>query len=105
MIRTFTAALLAAALAVGGCTTTVSTTAPLYPIAPGVQVVTGWDYPVFYSGGAYYRYDNGTWMYSHHHDHGYVHAHSVPTAVTSIHNPGSYVHYQPRTAYGEYHQH
>jgi hypothetical protein len=98
IMRNVFAAVVTVVLAGAGCygTTDVSgtvTTPDMAYVSPDVQVVTDYDYPVFYSGGAYYRYDNGVWLRSHRHDRGYIRATGVPRGVLSIRTPGAYVHY------------
>jgi len=62
--------------------------------APGVQVVADYDYPVFYSGGFYYRYDGGHWARSHDYRRGgWEGVRNVPTPVARIDRPERYRHY------------
>lgn len=70
----------------------VEPTAYVY-VNPDVQVIEDYDYPVFYSGGLYWRYDGGVWYSSSWHDRGWVVEHNVPTAVVHIDRPEGYVHY------------
>ena len=100
IMRNLASVVLTAALA-AGCygTTDVSgtvVTPDMDYVGPDVQVVADYDYPVFYSGGAYYRYDNGIWLRSHYHDRGYIRATAVPNAVLTISSPESYRHYHHR---------
>jgi hypothetical protein len=104
-LRTLSAVILAAAatIASAGCYGTTEVSGGAYVrsprleyISPGVQVVADYDYPVFYSGGAYWRYDSGTWLYSHQPYHGFIRARVVPRAVLSIDRPYAYTHYHVR---------
>jgi len=63
-------------------------------VQPGVQVVADYDYPVFYSGGAYYRYDNGYWYSSPYWNRGWRQSREVPVAVRGVHEPWAYRHYR-----------
>jgi hypothetical protein len=64
-------------------------------VSPGVSVVYDYDYPVFYSGGLYWREDGGIWYSSRYHNSGWVVNRSVPYAVGHIENRGAYSHYRP----------
>ena len=75
IMRNIFAAVVTVVLAGAGCygTTDVSgtvTTPDMAYVGPDVQVVADYDYPVFYSGGAYYRYDNGVGLCSQRHNRG-----------------------------------
>ena len=109
MIRTLAASFLAAAaLAAGGCygTTDVSADVPLAPIGGDVSVVTDYDYPVFYSGGVYYRYgDDGGWYRSHYHDRGFVRVDHVPDHIRRIERPEAYRHYHAQPMANRVHRH
>ncbi len=76
-------------------------------VGPGVSVVTGYDYPVFYSNNFYWRYDNGFWYRSPHYYGGWSYYRSPPPVVLGIHNPWSYRNYHPYSAgiygYRNYH--
>jgi len=91
-------------LAVAGCggryraSATVSAPSPrMVYVDPGVWVVANRADPVFYSDGAYYRYDNGVWYRS-----GYLGGWSrvqvgvVPRAVVRIDRPRRYRNYRVR---------
>lgn len=103
-LRNLTAALVAAgALATAGCygeTTVRATTPDLAYVGPDVQVVADYDYPTFYSGGYYYRYDNGVWLSSNYYDRGFIRARIVPRAVLGIDRPYAYVRYHHRHEMG-----
>src|SRR5690348_15090922 len=48
-------------------------------VTPGVQVVAvDYDYPVFFSDGAYWRYDGGVWYSSRAYSGGWAVAYNVP---------------------------
>jgi hypothetical protein len=63
--------------------------------SPGVQVVYDAEYPVFYNGGAYWRYDGGVWYSSRYHDRGWAVRRDVPYEVRGVRNPEGYRHYHP----------
>jgi hypothetical protein len=63
-------------------------------VSPGVEVIADYDYPVFYSGGVYWRYDGGFWYSSRVHTGGWVRSYNVPVAVRSIDRPAAYAHYR-----------
>ena len=66
----------------------------LVEVNPGVQVVQDYDYPVFFSGGLYWRNDGGVWMSSRWHTGGWVRNDGVPVGVRGISHPEGYVHYR-----------
>ena len=70
-------------------------------IEPGIQVVSDYDYPVFYSDNMYWRYDGGVWYSSQWHDRGWATSYSVPERVRRVDRPTQYVHYRSnaRTEY------
>ena len=63
-------------------------------VGPGVQVVAGYDQPVFYSDNFYWRYDNNRWFRSSYYDRGWSYA-TPPRAVLSIDRPYRYRNYRP----------
>ena len=63
-------------------------------VAPGVQVISDYDYPVFYSDGFYWRYDGGAWYRSGYYNRGWGIAYNVPVGVRGISRPEAYVHYR-----------
>lgn len=64
-------------------------------VAPGVQVVADYDYPVFYSDGYYWRYgDGGVWYRSGYYDRGWAVSYNVPYGVRGIARPEAYAHYR-----------
>jgi hypothetical protein len=68
----------------------------MVPVHGGVWVVEGRSHPVFYSSGAYWRYDNGYWYRSSYVDDGYVRVRAgvVPRPVVRIDRPTRYVRYR-----------
>jgi hypothetical protein len=97
--------ILAFLIAGGGCageatyrtTGTVAYSSPdvdMVYVSPGVQVIADYDEPVFYSGGAYWRYDNDTWYRSNSWTGGWTYA-RPPSALLRINQPRAYVHYRP----------
>jgi hypothetical protein len=64
-------------------------------VSPDVQVVADYDVPVFFSGGAYWRYSDGDWYRSNHYAHGWAYDRHPPYAVTNIREPHAYAHYRP----------
>lgn len=75
-------------------TATVEATPALVEVSPGVQVVEDYDYPVFYSDGAYWRYDAGIWYRSPQWRGGWARTYDVPARVRGIDRPGAYAHYR-----------
>ena len=65
-------------------------------VAPGVQVVTDDDYPVFYSDGYYWRFSDGYWYESPYWDRGWSLSYHVPMRLRGIRNPWAYTHYHLR---------
>ncbi len=63
-------------------------------VAPGVQVVSDYDYPVFYSDGFYWRYDNNMWYRSGYYNRGWAVSYNVPVGVRGIARPEAYAHYR-----------
>lgn len=63
-------------------------------IAPGVQVVMDYDYPVFYSDGYYWRYNGGLWYRSGYYNRGWNVWYDVPYSVRGISRPERYVRYR-----------
>ena len=72
---------------------------PMVEIEPGIQVISDYDQPVFYSDNLYWRYDGGTWYSSRWHDRGWATSYNVPERVRRVDRPQSYVHYRGRTEY------
>lgn len=63
-------------------------------LSPGVSVVAGYNYPVFYSDNLYWRYHDNRWYRSRYYDRGWVYA-TPPRAVLSIDRPYRYRNYRP----------
>jgi hypothetical protein len=81
----------------GGARVSAAYTTPdLVYVGPGVQVVADYDYPVFYSEGFYWRYNNGIWLRSRLYNRGFVRVHRVPVVVRNIRYPHRYVHVRAR---------
>lgn len=72
----------------------------LVEVSPGVQVISDYDYPVFYSDGFYWRYDGGLWYQSGYYNRGWGVAYNVPYGVRGIRDPGRYAHYRGNYGYG-----
>ena len=70
-----------------------ATTPDLVDVSPGVQVIADYNYPVFYSDGLYWRWDNGLWYESPYYYGGWGYAYNVPLGVRGIYNPGGYAHW------------
>jgi hypothetical protein len=62
--------------------------------SPGVEVVTDYDYPVFFSDGLYWRNDGGVWYSSRYHNAGWARNERVPMGVRHIDRPEVYAHYR-----------
>lgn len=98
-------AILLAALLAGGCYGEATYTATATPVgvygpdlvyvAPGVQVVADFDYPVFFVDGIYWRYYNNGWYRSSYYNGGWAWA-SPPPSLLRIPHPHTYAHYRPR---------
>ena len=73
-------------------------TSDLAYVSPGVSVVTGSDYPIFYADNSYWLYDRGLWYSSPYYYGGWSYA-VPPASVLGIYHPGSYVHYYPHGTY------
>src|SRR5450432_2625854 len=63
-------------------------------VSPGVQVISDYDYPVFYSDGFYWRYDGGMWYRSGYWNRGWGVSYNVPVGVRGINRPEAYAHYR-----------
>ena len=63
-------------------------------VSPGVQVIADYDYPVFYSDGFYWRYDNNVWYRSGFYNRGWGVSYDVPIGVRGIARPEGYAHYR-----------
>ncbi len=68
-------------------------------VGPGVEVVTDYEYPVFYSDGFYWRWYGSGWYRSPYYDRGWVVAANVPVGVRGIARPWGYAHYHAAPGY------
>jgi hypothetical protein len=66
----------------------------LVEVSPGVQVISDYDYPVFFSEGLYWRSYGGVWYSSNVYNGGWAVNYRVPMGVGRISNPGYYAHYR-----------
>ena len=94
-------AILAMALVAGcygetdvGYRATYASSPALVEVEPGVQVIADYDYPVFYSEGAYWRWNNGYWYRSPYYDRGWSVSYNAPVRVRGIQRPWAYTHYR-----------
>jgi hypothetical protein len=76
-----------------------ATSPDLVEVSPGVQVIADYDYPVFYSDGLWWRYDNGLWYRSYNYYGGWGVSYNVPLGVRGIYNPGGYAHWHGGRVY------
>jgi hypothetical protein len=67
-------------------------------VAPGVEVVSDYDYPVFFTGGLYWRSFGGVWYSSGMYNGGWAINYNVPIGVRGIARPEMYAHYHPAGA-------
>jgi hypothetical protein len=105
-MRTLALPVLAAAALATGCYTThpvggvaysatyVGPGPAMVHVAPGVQVISDWDYPVFYADNMYWMYDNGYWYQSRMYNGGWAMSYNVPGHVRGIQQPHRYVRYR-----------
>jgi hypothetical protein len=66
----------------------------LVEVSPGIQVISDYDYPVFYANNYYWRYDGGVWYRSGWYNRGWAVSYDVPVGVRGIARPEGYVHYR-----------
>lgn len=66
----------------------------LVEVSPGVQVISDYDYPVFFSEGFYWRSYGGVWYRSPYYDRGWVVGGRVPVGIGRIGRPEMYAHYR-----------
>ncbi|HUJ61409.1 MAG TPA: hypothetical protein VLX92_23050 [Kofleriaceae bacterium] len=64
-------------------------------VGPGVEVVTDYDYPIFFVDGFYWRWYGGYWYRSPYWDRGWLYAPVVPGGIHGIAHPWTYSHYRP----------
>ena len=67
-------------------------------VAPGVEVVADYDYPVFFVGGVYWRSFGGVWYSSRVYNGGWAINYNVPMGIRGIGRPEMYAHYHPAGA-------
>jgi hypothetical protein len=67
-------------------------------VAPGVEVVADYPYPVFFTGGLYWRSFGGVWYSSRVYSGGWGINYNVPVGVRGIARPEMYAHYHPAGA-------
>ncbi len=72
---------------------TVSTPAMVY-VHDDVQVIENYHEPVFYSGNAYWRFDNGVWYSSQYHTRGWIRVERPPAPILRIERPTAYIRYR-----------
>jgi hypothetical protein len=66
----------------------------MVPVSENVWVVENRPHPVFFSAGAYWRYDSGNWYRSSYVDDGYVQVRTVPSHLNRINRPTRYIRYR-----------
>ena len=102
------AILIALFAGMAGCAGTTSGEVGVYATTPnlvyldnGVQVVSDYDYPVFYSDNAYWMYRGGYWYRSPYWDRGWVatYSYDVPYRIRTIDRPYAYAHYRGNRHY------
>lgn len=67
-------------------------------VRPGVYVVADYSEPVFYTNGAYWRYDNGRWYSSRYYNTGWRYS-TAPRVLYTIDRPYAYVRYRTPQRY------
>lgn len=67
----------------------------LVDVSPGVQVIADYDYPVFFSGGFYWRNYGGYWYSSGTWGGGWGRSYNPPVGIVGISHPEGYAHYRP----------
>jgi hypothetical protein len=96
-MRTLLASLLFVTACAGTATYSASGTyssPDLVEVEPGIQVVYGYNEPIFYSDNFYWRNNGGRWYRSAYHDHAWV-AYEPPQRVRTIRQPERYRNYRP----------
>lgn len=94
-------AIAAGSLSLSSCATrarveVTADTPQLIAIAPGVWVVSDWDYPIYYYDGFYWRMIDGMWYRSTWYTGGFVRVGVVPQIVIRHHHPRRYIRYHAR---------
>ena len=93
----------------GGCYTETEVDYPyvagpdLAYVSPGVEVVAGYDYPVFFVDGLYWLWWDGFWYSSPYWNHGWGWGREAPPRLRGIAHPESYAHYRAAPGYGVRH--
>ncbi len=67
----------------------------LVEVSPGVEVVAGYDEPVFFADDYYWAYRGGIWYSSPWYRGGWVRAERVPGHISGIAHPEMYRNYRP----------
>jgi hypothetical protein len=96
-MRTILASLLFVTACAGTATYSASgsySSPDLVEVEPGIQVVYGYNEPIFYSDNFYWRNNGGRWYRSAYHDHGWA-AYEAPQRVRTIRQPERYRNYRP----------
>ena len=60
-----------------------------------MQVVADYDAPVFFNGGAYWRYNDGGWYSSSSYTGGWEYRATPPSVIVHLDRPERFVHYRP----------
>ena len=68
-------------------------------VEPGLEVVAGYDFPVFFVDGAYWLWWGGFWYTSPYWNHGWRRDRVVPPRIRAIDRPERYAHVQPSPSY------
>jgi hypothetical protein len=62
-------------------------------VAPGVEVVSDWDTPVFFADDFFWYWDGGVWFRGSVLGGERVRVREVPSGIARIQNPGGYAHF------------
>ena len=76
-------------------TTTTVPPASLAYVAPGVEVVTNWGYPAFFTDNFYWYFDGGVWYRAAYLGGPRVRVDVVPPVIARLPRPEGYAHYVP----------
>ncbi|HVZ21063.1 MAG TPA: hypothetical protein VG871_08375, partial [Vicinamibacterales bacterium] len=68
-------------------------------VAPGVEVVVGYDYPLFFADGFYWLWWSGAWYSSPYWNHGWAPGRHPPHGIRGIPHPERYAHFRPSPSY------
>jgi hypothetical protein len=69
-------------------------------VEPGVEVVVGYDHPVFFVDGLYWLWWGDVWYASPYWNHGWYRPHAIPPRLNGMPRPHSYAHFRPLPANG-----